>query len=211
MVLIIGIVCLMIGIMFLIPPKSQTQNVPDEKRPKVIHTELTRRLDWFRKVSSTAKPVDEGNRIVAIRRIKLNFEDLDEKRSWFINQKDLIQIEVFSKVQIPVTNASQYLIIGDRWFEEPSRSSDNRTGSALLTPEEFAEIKDGSIISYVIAPGSFTNDAWLKESYKNGEPKQIPGAKFGRLDKSMIERFPVIEENRRAQILRIANTINKEQ
>lgn len=42
-----------------------------------------------------------------------------------------------------------------------------------------------------------------------GEPKEIPGAKFGRLNKSLIDFFSQIEEDMAKQMLRMAHTKNE--
>jgi len=180
-----------------------TQAPVDEKRQSAVANQTKAQRQLFWKVSSAKDPIDDGNKIIAVRRIVLHFQDVDQKGRSFANKEDLVEIEVFSKILIPVTDAAQYLIIGDRAFPEPPRSSDFHTVFAHLSPKDFSELRDGSIVSYVISAGVL-DQTGLINTYKNGEPNDIAGAKFGRLDKSMIDGFPTIEEDRQSHLLRMS-------
>ena len=203
-------ICMAAGGLFLMTQKTHTQTVVDEKRQNEIANKAKEQRQMFWKVSSVRNPSYDGNRIVAVRRIKLRFEGIDAKGFSFDGRKDLVEIEVFSKTEIPVTNAAQDLVIGDKVIPEPARSGDLHSVFAHMSPEEFNEIKDGSVVSYIISSGGLDEVA-LKSAYKNGEPGEISGAKFGRLNKSLIEQFPQIEEDAKAQSSRITHTKNKVQ
>lgn len=146
--------CLVAGV----TQSTYTQTVVDEKRQIELTNQLKEQRQMFGKVSSTEKPADDGNRIVAIRRIKLHFQDVDKNGFEFDNQKDLIEIEVFSILNIPIGNAADYLVIGDMAFESLGMSGDCHSVFVHLTPEEFGKVKDGSIISFVISGGTLNDD-----------------------------------------------------
>ena len=169
----------------------------DESDP----SNLASKIRWFKKSSSAEESVDKGNMIVAIRKVNLIFDDVDEKKATFKNRKTIVEIEVYSKVQIPVTDAVQFAVIGEKIISDPPRSADGHTFFIHLTPEEFAALKDDAIVTYSIgltsAPGA---------SEKNAKTKI--GAKFGKIDKKLIDRFPVIEEDNQAQMLRMSQTKN---
>lgn len=205
--LAICVSCLIAVWFFLMTQKTHTQTIVDEKRQNEMANKAKDQRQMFWKVSSTKNPSDDGNRIIAVRRIKLQFEDTDPKGKSFTNHKDLVEIEVFSKTEIPVTNAAQYLIIGDKAFPEPARSADLHSVFVHLSPEEFNEIKEGAIVSYMISSALVDKEA-LRNAYKNGEPGELSGAKFGRLYKTMIEQSSAIEEDVKAQKLRISKARN---
>jgi len=206
--LAVGEICIGCGCALLLMAQIVHTQVPGDvkhQREMANQTKAQRQLFW--KVSSAMDPIDDGNKIIAVRRIVLHFQDVDQKGS-FANKKDLVEIEVFSKILIPVTDAAQYLIIGDRAFPEPPRSSDFHTVFAHLSPKDFSELRDGSIVSYVISAGVL-DQTGLINTYKNGEPNDIAGAKFGRLNKSMIDGLPTIEEDSKSQVLRISGMKNQ--
>lgn len=196
-----------VGVFLSITMRAQNQADFDKERMKQIEKSVKEQGEMFWKVSSTAVPADEGNKIVAVRRINLSFDDRDDKGSTFRNKKLMYEIELFSKVIIPVTNSTQYLIIGDIALPEPLITGDRHTIFAYLEAKDFDALKDGAIITYMISPVQINSEA-LKESYKNGEPKEIAGAKFGRVDKKMAEQFPVIEEDAKTILSRVTQTKN---
>jgi len=207
--LAVGEICIGCGCALLLMAQIVHTQVPVDvkhQREMANQTKAQRQLFW--KVSSAKDPIDDGNKIIAVRRIVLHFQDVDQKGRSFANKKDLVEIEVFSKILIPVTDAAQYLIIGDRAFPEPPRSSDFHTVFAHLSPKDFSELRDGSIVSYVISAGVL-DQTGLINTYKNGEPNDIAGAKFGRLNKSMIDGLPTIEEDSKSQVLRISGIENQ--
>lgn len=184
---------------------AQNQIESGNQRRKQIENNSRERRRMFWKTSSTNPPADEGNRIVAIRRINLIFDDVDSKGSTFKNKKLLYEVELFSSVKIPATNSTQYLIIGDIVFREPLVTGDRQSIYAYLTKKEFKALKDGALVHYMISPAPINSEN-IKKAYKNGEPKQIPGAKFGRIQKRAAARTPIIEENGKTQLLRITKT-----
>ena len=202
--LIIGAV-FVVGIYLAVNLQAQNQTDSNNERMKQIEKSVKEQEEMFFKVSSTTVPVDEGNKIVAVRRINLIFDDVDSKGNTFKNKKLMYEVEVFSKTVIPVTNSIQYLIIGDIALPEPLTSGDRHTVFGYLQAREFEELKDGALVSYMISPVQI-NAEDLKQFYKNGEPKEIAGAKFGRLEKGMADRFPIIEEDSKTQLLRITRT-----
>jgi hypothetical protein len=101
-----------------------------------------------------------------------------------------------------VTDAGQDLFIGNRIFPEPEISWDRHTIFVQFSAEEFDKMPDGAMVSYSIG---FANENVWREKFKDGEP-DFPGAKFGRLQKSMINEFSEIQENSEEQILRRARS-----
>jgi hypothetical protein len=200
----IGVVFL-IGVFLSITLSAQNQADADKERMKQLEKSVKEQEEMFWKVSPAAIPADEGNKIVAVRRVNLIYDDVDAKGNTFKNRKLMYEVELFSKVIIPVTNSTQYLIIGDIALPEPFITGDRHTIFAHLQQKEFEQLKDGAIISLLISPVQINSET-LKQIYKDGEPKEITGAKFGRMDKSAAERFPVIEEDSKTQLSRLSGT-----
>ncbi len=193
LILLSGLNCLGQADQIHLPAPTQTKS--DEQRKKQLEEESKEQAQMFWKRSSTKVSSDEGNKIVAVRRINLTFDDYDTKGNKFKKKKLVCEFELFSRVRIPVTNAGQYLIIGDLVVSQVHISGDNHTILGYLEQKQFESLKDGAIISYTIVPASLdVVSEIVKESYKNGEPEQIDGAKFGRIDKKAIEKLPVVEE-----------------
>src|SRR5437660_352237 len=69
-------ICMVVGVVFLMTQKIHTQTVVDEKRQNEIAKKVKEQRQMFWKVSSVKNPSDDGNRIVAVRRIKLRFEGI---------------------------------------------------------------------------------------------------------------------------------------
>ena len=200
-----------IGILFLsgvFPPvdlPAQTQTEDAKQRQKQIEKSIKEQERRFWKITATNPPADAGNRIVAIRRINLIFDDVDSKGSTFKNKNLLYEVELFSSVKIPVTNSTQYLIIGDVVFTEPLVTGSRQTIYAYFPKNEFQALKDGALVHYMVSPARINSEN-IRESYKNGEPKQVSGAKFGRIRKRAAVRTPIIEEDGKTQLLRVTKT-----
>jgi hypothetical protein len=109
----------------------------------------------------------------------------------------MVKIELQSRIQLAsITNGSSWskVQIGEKLFRASSEKSPENICYvyALMSVQEFERLKDNSLIT---VNNVRLSDDLLKELYKNGEPKEVYGAKFGRLDKKMIDKFPVIEIN----------------
>jgi hypothetical protein len=61
----------------------------------------------------------------------------------------------------------------------------------VMSPEEFASLSNGALISMRNGRRASPDD--LSRLFEEGEPANVIGSKFGRLDKGMIERFPPVE------------------
>ncbi len=149
----------------------------------------------FRRLSSTETDRDKGNKIVAVRRINVIVEDTDSDGNFVNRGIAMVEIELYSNVAPPITNAAHIVRIGDKEFVPGNIAcSGNRSCvSVEISEKEFDELQDGGLITYRI--GSPISPKVLKELYKDGEPKEVVGAKFGRLDKKMIDKFPTVERN----------------
>lgn len=189
LIILLTLTLVCIGINFLPIGSSQAQKMSDTPNELVKQQE-----QMFWKKSSTSIPADDGNKIVGIRRINLSYKDVDEKGNTFSNEKLIYEVEVFSKVIVPVTNSNQHLLIGDLEIQYAYVTGDRHTIYIHLSPEEFERIKDGAIINLSIFPGKI-NAEQLKDSYKNGEPKEIVGAKFGRIDKKAADQLSIFNED----------------
>lgn len=135
-------------------------------------------------VSSTDPENDEGFGIVAVRRtfVMVNGAYDDVK-----TRKDFVEIELYAAVLPEITDMPDIVQIGDSSFvpsEMPCKDNDHCI-KVTITPAEFDQLRDKSLIT--IYKGRPVNPEVLKELFKAGEPKQVRGAKFGRLDKSKIQ------------------------
>lgn len=204
--LMIGVI-FAIGVFLSVSMQAQNQTQSDEQRAKQLEEESKERAQMFWKTSSTKIPADEGNKIVAVRRINLTVDDYDAKGNKFKKKKLIYEVELFSRLRIPVTSSMQYLIIGDSIISQVHVNGSSQTIFGHLEQEQFELIKDGAIISYTISPVNLSLQSEIvKESYKNGEPEKVAGAKFGRIDKKAADRFPLIEEDSETLLLRITRT-----
>ena len=151
--------------------------------------------------SLTRVAQDEGYSIVAIRRVKHTY-----RRIFNHIATDKIVMEVAIELlalKIPFQGcatdfcSSEYFIIGDEVFNDFQTCSSGKEHciELFLEPEQFEQVRNKSIVSfykhpYLISPSDIEA---LKEMYKNGEPKEVLGIKFGRLHKKMIKQFPMVE------------------
>ncbi len=156
---------------------------------------LQDQLSFFGKSSSTKINKDEDKDIVAIRHLNLIVNDIDNQGYSIKRKIPYVEIELFTKVSPPTTNSTHLVQIGDQEFYPTGKGCGEKYGCIMvvITPEQFKDIKDNALVTYRI--GSPGNAKLLKEVYKNGEPAQIGGAKFGRIKKSMIDKFPTVERN----------------
>lgn len=202
-VLLIGAV-LVIGTFIAVAQQSQSQTATDEKRMEDIEKMQKEQVQMFWKVSTSDNPTDIGNRIVAVRRVVRIVDDYNNQQGMFKNKIQMVEIELYSKVLIPVTNESQFAQIGEKILT-PHRSADAHSLFILLEKKDFDELEDGEIISYTIGN---PNNLVPRKTSVAGEPFNIIGAKFGKLDKKMIDRFPAIEEDAKETIKRQSGTKN---
>jgi hypothetical protein len=172
-------------------PTKQT-NTDSEKRMAEILNEQA----IFSKLSSVKTEMDEGYCVIAIRKVIvwLNSPDDDSPSSRI--KKELVQIELQAKgLPAPRDFGNNEIQIGDQLFDSYKDDCKNKADCLMvsMSVKEFDDLKDNSLISL---SNIYIDSKRLKDSYKNGEPKEIFGVKFGRLDKKMIYKFPVVEINK---------------
>jgi hypothetical protein len=186
---LISLTLILVSFLIVFAQKAQNQNNTDSKVTDEIKRRMIESSKMFSKTSSTDVSIDEGNKIFAIRRIISIYEEADKKK-----KMNLVEIELHTKWDIPVSDAyMDFVFVGDKVFI-PIVSG--RTILVRIKLEEFDEIKDNAIVHFVPMP-SFLKQVREDASkvYKNGEPKEVQGAKFGRINKNMINQFPLIEED----------------
>lgn len=178
---------------------AQSQTKTQSQRYERIMREEREIAAAFSKTSSTAIPVDEGNRIVAVRRITLIFDRQGETE-----KQNLVEVELYSEYRLPVSNANlDYVFFGEKVFIL-FVAGDRQRIFVWMKPAEFEEIKDNALVTVMPLPISLESlRNMIVETYKNGEPKEVSGAKFGRLTKAMIDKFPPLEENSESSLKRI--------
>ena len=176
--------------MIVLAQKDGKQNYPSQAKTKM---EALNEQGIFGKVSSTETEADEGFRIVAVRKVYVMLNSPYDDEPSNQTRKDYIEIELFAKILPAATNMPDIVQIGDRIFspeELPCRNNKNCI-KVVMTPKDFDNLKDNSLVT--LYKGMPVAPDVLKELYKNGEPKQVVGAKFGRLSKKSIEAFPPVE------------------
>lgn len=151
--------------------------------------------------ANTTKESCKSCRVAEIRRVTETQERYRKERGAFTEKKELVEIELVSDYFIPVTNFGNHVQIGDNAFVLFIG------GIIIMKKEEFDELKDGALI--VLSIGPAPTQEMMKEFYKNGEPEKIHGAKFGRLDKSMIDKSPAITEDYRDKWKRLSKIKDK--
>jgi hypothetical protein len=154
---------------------------------------LTRKMEQFRKTSSSEAAVDPGNSIVAIRRLALVVDDYDSDQEPIKRRIDYVEIELFSDIAPPALNSGYVIRIGAREFLPAGRGCgiNTRCVMVVMTPAVFETLNDGDLVSMRNGVGSSPQE--LVAIREGGEPATVVGAKFGRLLKSMIDRFPAVE------------------
>ena len=171
-------------------PQESKQSTQDQEQKA---REIISRQGVFMSSSSTEKEADEGFRIVAVRRIYIMVNDgvTDQPK-----RKDMVEIELYAEVLPMATALGDHIQIGTKVFPPyfPCINNDQCV-KVVMAPEQFEELKDNSIIT--MYKGMPMSPEMLKELYKDGEPKEVFGAKFGRLDKTMIDQFPTVERKGR--------------
>lgn len=189
--IILGIFTVILtGILVIFTQNTKNQTLPDSKETDEIIRKQKESYEMFHKTSSTAVPVDAGNSITAIRRIVVVYEEADQKK-----KMDLVEIELLTKWSIPISDANtEFVFIGEKVFMSPIISGGKIF--VRMKPEEFNEIKDNALVHLATMPPLLEKlQASLTTVYKDGEPKEVTGAKFGRINKRIIYQFPVIEED----------------
>jgi hypothetical protein len=119
-------------------------------------------------VKAAAVTGEAGNSISAIRRVTMS---IGSKR------QPLVQIELKTSRSIPPKESPLQMHVGKRFFvNELSGDNTGRNLTLTLTPEMFAELKDGAeVVAFFNKPdrsGLSGSDVW----------------NFGRLDKSLLDR-----------------------
>jgi hypothetical protein len=179
---------------------AQQKNMSTNKKEKLdsktaVSNDVDNFYGGFRRLSSTKIDTDKENKISAVRRMNMLVDDIDSNGNLVKRKIQMIEIELFSKIMPPVTNAAHFVRIGEREFVPSNRGCELIKNCIMveLYPKEFEQLENNSLITYRI--GSPISSKTLKELYKDGEPKEVVGAKFGRLDKTMIDKFPSVERN----------------
>jgi hypothetical protein len=174
----------------LLGQERQDNSGYGEGRPEMT---LTQQLGHFRKTSATADPGDPGNRIEAIRRLTLLVEDINSNQDRITRRIPRVEIELFSAIAPPPVNSHYIVRIGNKEFYPGGRGcrSDRHCTMVVMSPEEFASLSNGALISMRNGRRASPDD--LSRLFEEGEPANVIGSKFGRLDKGMIERFPPVE------------------
>jgi hypothetical protein len=175
--------------------KSQNNVNVSGKNTVTENITLADKISWFRRWSSTKDVKDDGNEIKAVRRINLIVETIGSDGKVIKQKVSRVELELYSRIAPPVTNSGHFVRIGNMEFAPFNRACSLNSHCIIveITPEQFETLSDNALISYRI--GNSINPKVLKESYKDGEPSQIIGAKFGRLNKKAIEEFPTLERN----------------
>jgi hypothetical protein len=149
----------------------------------------------FTQLSSSEISADEGNKIVAVRRINMVIEDTNSDGYLIKRKIPMVEIELYIAVSPPISNLMNIVRIGDKEVLPTNMAcgTNSKCVSVELYQKEYEQLPDNALIIYRI--GLPIPSKTLKEMYKTGEPKEVVGAKFGRLDKSMIDKFPTVERN----------------
>ena len=166
-------------------PKQSTQEQEQKAR------EIISRQGVFMSSSSTEKEADEGFRIVAVRRVFYLVKDAYDQKL----RKDMVEIELYAEVLPMATALGDYVQIGAKVFppsEMPCRDNENCIRVAM-TPKQFDELKNNSLVT--MFKGLPKSPEVLEDLYRDGEPAEIPGVRFGRLDKTMIDQFPTVDRS----------------
>jgi hypothetical protein len=192
-IFLIGVGCLMVFAQKRNDTKSK-ESKPIQQTPNSQENSLT----FFSKMSSIKEPADLGFNIQEVRRINVWTDAPRDNNSLNRMKSELVKIVLEVKFQpyngMNNTDSLFMVQIGDRNFEYSHDTTSNKMNLlyVLISAKEFQELKDNSFVTLAVT--SF-QPLDLKNLYKNGEPKEVYGAKFGRLDKKMIDKFPVIEIN----------------
>jgi hypothetical protein len=175
--------------------KAQNHINASDKNSGAKNWNLAEKIGWFQRWSSTENIIDKGNEIKAVRRINLIVETIDSNGKASKQKVSRVELELYSKIAPPVTDSGHFVRIGDAEFAPFNRacSIDSHCIIVEISPEQFEALSDNALISYRI--GNSISPKILKESYKGGEPSEIIGAKFGRLNKKAIDEFPTLEQN----------------
>lgn len=188
---LLSLIVVTVGTLLILAQQKQSKigNNSNKSMQPLEDTEL------FYRTSTTEVDTDEGNKITAVRRINMIVDDTDSEGNLIKRQIPMIEIELYSKVAPPVSNLINIVRVGDKDMFPSNRACGVNPNcvSVELYPKEFEELPDNALITYRIGyPVSPKN---LKELYKDGEPKEVVGVKFGRLDKSRIDKFPTVERS----------------
>ncbi|MEP6923215.1 MAG: hypothetical protein ABI954_02010, partial [Pyrinomonadaceae bacterium] len=172
------------------PQKNQLSD--QEKQKQQLITQ-----DPAMRLSLTIVDQDEGYSITTIKRVKHTYRRfLNNVATDNIMMEVVIELHTPRKLEIvDSTNAppSKFFLIGDKVIDEIDNcpSDEQHCFNLFLKPEQFEQLKDNSIISFCKKYNVSSLDLEaLKEMYKDGEPREVLGIKFGRLNKKLINQFP---------------------
>ena len=183
-------ICLSLGVGALVVWAQKEKQIRPQDKTKM---EFQEDQGIFRRISSTETDADEGFSIAAIRRVNVRINSAYDEEPENQTIKQLVEIELFAKFLPSGTNMPDVVQIGDRTFPPFWGYCENNANcvKVIMSADDFDKLKDNSLVT--LYKGMPMNSDVLKELYKNGEPKEVVGAKFGRLNKKKIDEFPVIE------------------
>jgi len=139
--------------------------------------------------------VDGKNKIVAIRRLTLLVDDYDSDGESIKRGLARVEIELRSETVPRVGALSTVFRIGPWDFSSAGRGCgiDQLCQMINMTPEEFDALKDGDLIS--MRYGRLAKRKSLVRPLEDDTPARFLGTRFGRLDKSLIDRCAPVERN----------------
>lgn len=172
----IGILAAILASAIGIPATAQSQYEP----AKPAEIEASADVDW-------------DNKIVAIRRLTIMVDEIDGEGDWTKRGIPHVEIELEAEVLTPAGALNWIFRIGPWDFVEGGKGCGIKSGCKMIvmTPEEFDALKDGDLISMHYG---------VREERKNlirppaGDLREaFLGTRFGKLDKSLIDRCePVV-------------------
>jgi hypothetical protein len=194
---IIGLLSFLIVVVGTILIFAQQKEVSSKKQDQANKKpmESLENTGIFYRTSTTEVDTDEGNNIVAVRKLNVIVDATDSEGNLIKRKIPMVEIELSISVSPPISNLMSIVRIGDKEVLPANRAcaTNSKCVSVELYQKEFEQLPDNALITYRI--GFPIPSKTLKEVYKTGEPKEVVGAKFGRLDKSMIDKFPSVERN----------------
>jgi hypothetical protein len=150
----------------------------------------------FSRLSSVKVETDDGFCILAVRKMIIWINSPTDDSPSARIKKEMVQIELQAKRMPMARNLGNNRIqIGDKLFNLYRDTCIDKSECVIvaISVSEFNDLKDNSLVT--LSNGNMDANM-LKELYKNGEPEEVYGAKFGRLDKKMIDKFSIVEINK---------------
>jgi hypothetical protein len=195
---LLSFLIVIVGTLLIFAQQKEVSNNNQDKIDKKIMEPMEDKSIFYR-TSTTEVETDEGNKIVAVRKISIIVDATDSEGNLIKRKIPMVEIELSGKVSPPISNLINIVRIGDKEVFPANKAcgTNSKCVSVELYQKEFEQLPDNALITYRI--GYPIPSKTLKEMYKNGEPKEVEGAKFGRLDKKMIEKFETVERNNAQQ------------